>query len=51
MSRVRLAGLLLSVVALAGYLVGARVAYTGRSFSVTLLMVGLTLVAIGGEEW
>lgn len=34
------------------YLVGTAVAYPGRAFSITLVMVGVTLVAIGsgGEE-
>jgi hypothetical protein len=40
-------GLVLSVVGLAAYVAGLWVAYPARSFSVTAVMVGLTLAAIG----
>lgn len=48
MKRLRAVGALVTALGLAGYLVGASVAYTGRAFSVTAVMVGLTLLAIGG---
>lgn len=47
MNIVLLVGVVLSVVGLAGYAFGVVVAYPGRAFSVTALMVGLTLAAIG----
>lgn len=40
-------GAALSVAGVSGYALGIWVAYPGRSFSVTALMVGITLVAIG----
>ena len=36
----------LFVVGLVGYVVGIYVAYPGRAFSLTAIMVGVTLVAI-----
>ena len=36
----------LFVVGLVGYVVGIYVAYPGRAFSLTAIMVGMTLVAI-----
>ncbi|MDG5776257.1 hypothetical protein VB773_08445 [Haloarculaceae archaeon H-GB2-1] len=47
MNRTLMAGLVLSVVGLAGYAVGLTVPYTGRAFSVTAVMAGTTLAAIG----
>lgn len=44
------AGALLTVGGVVGYLVGVGVSYPGRAFSVTALMVGLTLFAIGSGE-
>lgn len=47
------AGIVFTVLGLVGYVVGTAVAYPGRSLSVTALMAGITLVAIGragGEE-
>ncbi len=41
------AGVLLSVGGVVGYLVGVAVSYPGREFSLTALMVGVTLLAIG----
>lgn len=41
------AGAALSVAGLGGYVLGVTVAYPGRSFSVTALMAGITLVAVG----
>ena len=47
-------GVVLSVGGVAAYVVGVFVAYPGRAFSVTAVMVGLTLAVIGrssaGEE-
>jgi hypothetical protein len=50
MHRLRALGVVLSVLALAGYGVGVFVAYPGRAFSIALLMVGMTLVVVGGAE-
>ena len=50
MHRVRVIGIACSVLALAGYSVGVFVAYPGRSLSIALLMVGITLVVVGGSE-
>jgi hypothetical protein len=36
----------LAVVGLGGYVTGTVVAYPGRAFAITALMVGITLVAI-----
>lgn len=47
MNRTLGAGLVLSAGGLAGYAVGLVVAYPGRAFSMTLLMVGITIVAVG----
>ena len=41
------AGLVLSAVGFVGYAVGVWMVYPARSFSVTALMVGITLAAIG----
>lgn len=41
------AGAVLTVGGLAGYVAGTTVSYPGRSFSVTLVMVGLALLAVG----
>lgn len=47
MNVVLAAGIGLTTVGVAGYLVGLGVAYPGRAFSVTGVMLGITLVAIG----
>lgn len=39
-------GLVLTLGGIAGYLVGLSIPYVGRAFSVTLLMVGIALVAM-----
>lgn len=52
MNRVLVAGILLTVVGVVGYAVGLSVAYPGRAFSVTSIMVGISLLAVarsGGE--
>lgn len=43
-------GLAMTALGFAGYAVGIRVAYPGRAFSVTLLMLGLALAAVAGTE-
>lgn len=50
MERVRAAGLVLTVGGLGAYLAGVSIAYEGRAFSLTAIMLGITLVAIGGAE-
>lgn len=45
MERNTLIGIGLSVAGLAGYVAGVFIEYHGRAFSVTALMVGITLVA------
>ena len=47
MNRTLGVGIALSVLGVVGYAAGVATAYPGRSFSVTAVMVGLTLVAIG----
>lgn len=44
------AGLALTGLGALGYLVGVAAAYPGRAFSVTGVMVGITLLAIGGGD-
>lgn len=46
MNRVTAVGFVLTATGLLGYAAGAAVAYPGRSFSVTAVMVGITLIAI-----
>lgn len=41
------AGLVLTVLGLLGYGAGILAAYPGRAFSVTAVMLGITLLAIG----
>lgn len=41
------AGLGLTALGLLGYAAGVVVAYPGRSFSLTLLMAGMALAAVG----
>lgn len=47
MDRVRTAGVALTALAVAGYAVGVAAPYPGRAFSLTGVMVGLTLWAVG----
>ncbi|MFC4551596.1 MULTISPECIES: hypothetical protein [Halorussus] len=44
------AGVALTAAGLVGYLVGILAPYPGRAFSVTGVMVGITLLAIGSAE-
>lgn len=51
MNRLLTIGLSLTGIGTAAYAVGVAVPYPGRAFSVTLLMIGITLAAIGsGSE-
>lgn len=43
-------GLVLTAVGVLGYAVGISTAYPGRSFSVTAVIVGITLAAVGNAE-
>ncbi|MDS0223354.1 hypothetical protein NDI54_18585 [Haloarcula sp. S1AR25-5A] len=47
MNRLFVAGVALTLVGIAGYVVGTRVAYPGRSAAVIAVMVGLTVAAVG----
>lgn len=50
MKRLRAVGAIVTALGIGGYIVGVAIAYTGRAFAVTVVMVGLTLLAIGGSE-
>lgn len=50
MDTVRTAGVALTVLGVAGYLVGVSTPYPGRSFSLTVVMVGVTLAAVGRPD-
>ncbi|MFD1635025.1 hypothetical protein ACOZ4L_04710 [Haloplanus ruber] len=50
MDRAFRVGAALSVIGVCGYLVGVAVPFPGRAFSITAVMVGVTLVAVG-EGW
>lgn len=39
-------GLILTAIGLAGYLAGIQFQYPGRAFSVTAIMLGITLISI-----
>ncbi|MFC6864480.1 MULTISPECIES: hypothetical protein [Haloarcula] len=45
-----IAGALLTAVGLGGYAVGVLVPYSGRAFSLTALMLGLTLLTVGRAQ-
>lgn len=47
MNRAAGAGAVCTVGGLAGYVAGIVIPYPGRSFSITALMIGITLLAIG----
>lgn len=49
MDRTTAAGLAITLAGLVGYVLGVLAPYPGRGFSLTGLMVGLTLVAVG--DW
>jgi hypothetical protein len=46
MDRFRIAGGALTVGGIAGYLLGVAAPYPGRSFSLTAVMIGVTVLAI-----
>ncbi|GAA0251355.1 hypothetical protein ACFFQF_02450 [Haladaptatus pallidirubidus] len=46
MDRTLIAGIVLTVLGLSGYLVGVVAPYPGRAFSITGVMVGITFLAI-----
>lgn len=46
MDRYKLAGVGLFVAGIVGYVAGVYVAYPGRAFSVTAVMVGISIAAI-----
>lgn len=48
MSGARTAGVALAALSTVGYVVGVAAPYPGRSLSLTGLMIGLTLAAVGG---
>lgn len=48
MDRLRALGLVLLVGGVLGYAIGVFAPYPGRAFSITAVMVGVTLSAIGG---
>lgn len=48
MQRLRLFGSGVTALGVAGYVGGVVVDYPGRAFAVTAVMLGLTLVAVGG---
>lgn len=50
MDRYTLVGMVLLTLGLVGYVVGIYIEYPGRAFSVTAIMVGIGLVAIGGPS-
>jgi hypothetical protein len=50
MNTALVAGLALTLAGLVGYLVGVTAPYPGRAFSVTGVMVGITLLAIGRSD-
>ena len=50
MNRSLVAGVALTALGLVAYGVGTTVAYPGRAFSLTAVMVGLTLVLVGRRE-
>ena len=50
MDRSTISGLGLFLVGLIGYVTGIYVAYPGRAFSITAVIVGIALVAIGRQS-
>jgi hypothetical protein len=50
MDRTTVAGIALTAFSAIGYVVGVAAAYPGRAFSVSGVMVGITLLAIGGDD-
>lgn len=50
MNRELVLGVVLTAGGLAGYVLGLFVAYPGRAFAVSAVMVGVTLLAIGDRR-
>ncbi|WP_248517116.1 hypothetical protein [Salinarchaeum laminariae] len=50
MYRVAVVGVVVLVLGLVGYAVGAQTAYPGRAFSVTAIMAGIGLLGLGRSE-
>ena len=50
MNRSMATGIVLTVLGVVAYGVGTSVEYPGRAFSLTLLMVGITLVLVGRNQ-
>ncbi len=50
MNRSTISGVALSLVGFIGYVAGIYVAYPGRAFSITAVIVGIALVAIGPQS-
>lgn len=48
MNRATAVGLAVTAVGLGGYVLGVSTAYPGRAFAITLVMVGITIVAMRG---
>ena len=46
----RALGVVVTAVGVAGYLAGIATPYPGRAFSVTAVVVGITLASIGGDS-
>lgn len=46
MNRLLLVGVALLLAGFGGYILGVAIAYPGRSFSVTAIMVGIALIAM-----
>lgn len=50
MHRTRAIGLGVLLLGILGYVAGVQAPYPGRAFSITAVMLGVTLAAIGGES-
>jgi len=50
MNVVLAAGIVATALGVVGYVAGLVVAYEGRAFSLTALMIGITLVAVGSGD-
>lgn len=50
MDRSTITGIALILVGLLGYVAGIYVAYPGRAFSITVLMIGIALVEIAQQS-
>ena len=50
MQRLALLGIVLTLIGVSAYITGVFVQYPGRGFSITVVMIGLTLFGVGGLE-